>query len=152
MKNLLISFTLLLSTTSFAASLMPKYECDLTKSETESVKATVYVGEDFLCGTENTKYEMALVTPTSEEDELGSVDTGTVSYSLDSKVTVIITGNIEGTKIEMPITMDLSKDGQKGNSTFKYLADIDSNGNPKYSEIKVTCSTTIQYNMDCSKK
>lgn len=152
MKNLLISFTLLISTSSFAASLMPKYECDLTKSETESVKATVFVGEDYLCGSENTNYEMALVTPPSEEDSLGSVDTGTVSYSLDSKVTVTITGNIDGTKIEMPITMDLSKDGQKDNSTFKYIVDIDQNGKPEYSELKVTCTTTVFYDMDCSKK
>lgn len=151
MKKLFLICAVLLSTSSFAAMLMPKYECDLNNPEygETSQKSTIYVSEDFLCGSENTKYEMAMVTPGSENDPLGSVDTGSISYSSDFKVTATLKATIEGKAIEMPIIMDLARDGKKNNSTFKVVVDIDENGKPQFLESKVTCSSTVQYNMDC---
>jgi hypothetical protein len=151
MKKLLISAALLLSTSSFAANLAPKYECELAhpNSDSKPEVITIYVSEGYLCGSENTDYEMAAVTPTSEDNGLGSVDTGTISYSSDFKVTATLKGDIEGKVYGMPITMDISKDGQKNNSTFSVIVGIDEDGNAQYEESMATCSSIVSYNMDC---
>jgi len=115
MKKLLLSIVLLTSAASFAANLTPKYECTLGAPFSTTV--TVHVSEKYLCGSENTEYEMAILNPAPEGRSLGSID--------------------------------ITKDGQENNSTFKAPADVDESGNPVFVDIPATCKTIVSYDMDC---
>ena len=143
MKKLIFTIvSFLFVTSSFGATLMPKYTCTGAGQ-----KVDLFVTEAFLCGEPGPKYDaIAMVT----EEGLPMPDvamTGDISYTADDKITAS-TYDMEGGK---KITIYQLVFPQAGNTkgTLKMAIDILPDGTPRYHEVPVKCESTVQYNMDC---
>lgn len=153
--KLLISTVLLLSSLSaFSGTLMAKYKCVATDSQTgeeeDKLSIMIYVSENYLCGEAGKKYEMAagILDGEGTPVPMSMMVTGKISYSSDMTVEASTEEELEdvGTLETYKLVMNIMNPEK---SSIKTLVDLTDAGEGVYMTMPATCQQVISYNMDC---